>query len=334
MWVDNIPKAELHCHLDGSIPVDILRQLCEKEMVRIPENEDEFRRLVQADEDCESLAEYLKSFDIPLRCLKSEEAFCLAAYHTACAAAEEHVRYMEIRFAPLLSVSEQLASESIIEAVTDGLSKAQKEKGIIARLILCGMRQFSQEMNLRNLELAKIYLGKGVAGIDLAGNEAAFPNELFREYFRRARAEEIPFTIHSGECGSSRNIELAVEYGASRIGHGIAMKGNPAVQELCRKNHVGVELCPKSNLQTKAVARMEEYPLREFMDNGLLVSVNTDNRTVTGTTVSQELGLLAEQFGLTVEEGKTIMRNAMETAFAEESVKQEIGQEIARWEEE
>ncbi|XBX10744.1 adenosine deaminase (plasmid) [Enterocloster clostridioformis] len=331
MWIDSIPKAELHCHLDGSVPVDILRKLCDKELVRIPEDQEAFCRMVQAGEDCQSLAEYLKSFNIPLSCLKSEEAFYLAAYHTACAAAGERVRYMEIRFAPLLSVSEKLSPESVIEAAAAGLMKAETEHEITARLILCGMRQFTEEMNLRNLELAKAYMGRGVVGVDLAGDEAAFPNELFREYFQRARAAEIPFTIHSGECGSCRNIELAVEYGAARIGHGIAMRGNPAVKELCRRNRVGVEMCPRSNLQTKAVARMEEYPLREFLSGGLLVSVNTDNRTVTGTTVSRELGLLAERFGITKEEGKAVMYNAMDTAFAEESIKQEIRQEITRW---
>lgn len=332
MWFEKIPKAELHCHLDGSIPVDVLRRLCEKEMVGIPEDRDAFCKLVRADEDCNSLAEYLKSFDIPLRCLQSEEAFCTAAFYTACAAAGENVRYMEIRFAPLLSASDKLRPEAVIEAVTDGLTKAREEMGIISRIILCGMRQFSGEMNAKNLELARNYLGRGVAGIDLAGDEAAYPNELFKGYFEKAKAEGIPFTIHSGECGSSRNIELAVEYGAARVGHGIAMKGRPDLQDLCRKNHIGVEMCPKSNLQTKAASCMEEYPLREFMDSGVLVSVNTDNRTVTNTTVSQELRLLAEQSGLTADEGRTLMDNAIRTSFAEEDVKRAIGREIARWE--
>lgn len=203
MWIDSIPKAELHCHLDGSVPVDILRKLCDKELVRIPEDQEAFCRMVQAGEDCQSLAEYLKSFNIPLSCLKSEEAFYLAAYHTACAAAGERVRYMEIRFAPLLSVSEKLSPESVIEAAAAGLMKAETEHEITARLILCGMRQFTEEMNLRNLELAKAYMGRGVVGVDLAGDEAAFPNELFREYFQRARAAEIPFTIHSGSAAAA-----------------------------------------------------------------------------------------------------------------------------------
>lgn len=332
MWFEKMPKVELHCHLDGSIPVDILRQLCEKEMVRIPKERGAFLKLVQADDDCESLEEYLKSFEIPLSCLKSEEAFREAAYYTALSASRENVRYMEIRFAPLLSVTESLPAEAITEAVAAGLLKAREEKGIISTILLCGMRHFTEDMNIKNLELAKRYLGKGVSGIDLAGNEAAFPNDMFREYFRRAKAEGIPFTIHSGECGSSRNIELAVEYGAARVGHGIAMSGSREIQELCRKNQIGIEMCPKSNLQTKAVASIEKYPLREFLDNGVAVTINTDNRTVTGTTVSQELGLLAEHFQLTEEEGRAIMQNAVRTSFADEDVKRAVGQEIAQWE--
>ncbi|EEQ60134.1 adenosine deaminase [Clostridiales bacterium 1_7_47FAA] len=332
MWIDSIPKVELHCHLDGSIPADVLLQLCRKGMVRVPQAREDFLKLVRADEECGSLADYLKSFEIPLRCLKSEEAFYQAAYHTACAASGENVRYMEIRFAPLLSASDALPAQAVIEAVAAGLSRARTETGIICAILLCGMRQFTDEMNLKNLELAKAYLGKGVAGVDLAGDEAAYPNELFREYFARAGEAGIPFTIHSGECGRARNIELAVEYGAARVGHGIAMRGNPRLQELCREKHVGVEMCPKSNLQTGAVAGIGEYPLREFLDNGLLVSLNTDNRTVTGTTVSQELGLMEEHFRLTKEEGKAVMKNAIRTSFADQWTKEKIAREIDSWE--
>lgn len=327
----NLPKVELHCHLDGSVPAEMLRKLCEAGNIHIPEDEKQFRKLIQVREDCGSLAEYLRAFDLPLRCLATEEAFFQAAYAVAESAAAENVRYLEVRFAPLLSETEKLPAEAVIEAAAAGLEKASDESGIAASLLLCGMRHFREEDNIRTLELAGRYLGKGVCGIDLAGEEASFPNEQFLTFFRRAAKAEIPMTIHSGECGRKENIRLAVENGAKRIGHGIAMRGDEELMDYLREKRIGVEMCPSSNLQTKAVQSWEEYPFREFSDHGILISVNTDNRTVTGTEVTEELEKLHRYCGLTEGEAVQLMRRAMETAFAEESVKKRIVEEISGW---
>ncbi len=179
MWIERLPKVELHCHLDGSVPVPVLKRLCLAGNVAIPGDDAEFRKLIEAGEDCGSLTEYLRAFDLPLQCLRTEEAFFTASYETAANAAKEGVCYLELRFAPLLSETSKLPAEGIIEAAAAGLEKAALEQGIHAAFILCGMRHFKEAENFRTLKLAKQYLDRGVCGLDLAGDESAFPNEAF-----------------------------------------------------------------------------------------------------------------------------------------------------------
>ncbi len=324
MWTQNIPKVELHCHLDGSIPLSVIKGLCQKEKIAIPGSEKAFRKLVEADENCKSLCEYLEAFKLPLSCLATEESFYEAAYGEALEASKEGVLYQELRFSPLLSEKPGLSSESIIEAAIEGLVRAKAECGIHVELLLCGMRHFTEAQNFRILELTKKYLSWGVCGADLAGDEAAFANEKFLSYFKRASAMDIPFTVHAGECRRAKNIEIAVLEGARRIGHGIAMSGNEQLLEILCKKNIGVELCPNSNVQTKAVSSWQDYPFREFLERGIKISINTDNRTVTNTTITNELNVLKEKFALTIEEAAAIMKQAMETSFAEESLKKDI----------
>lgn len=165
------------------------------------------------------------------------------------------------------------------------------------------------------IRTAREYLGNGVCAADLAGAEAVYPMSEFMELFGQAKKIGMPFTIHAGECGNVQNILDSVEAGALRIGHGIAMRGNSEVQKMIREKGIGVEMCPISNLQTKAVESESQYPLREFLDNGIKVTINTDNRTVSNTTMTKELQFIQEHYGITDEEILMMMRNAVDTAF-------------------
>ena len=165
------------------------------------------------------------------------------------------------------------------------------------------------------IKTAREYLGYGVCAADLAGAEAAYPMAQFMELFQNIHKLEMPFTLHAGECGSVQNIVDAVKAGAGRIGHGIAMRGNSEVQKMIREKGIGVEMCPISNLQTKAVESESQYPLREFLDNGIKVTINTDNRTVSNTTMTKELQFIQEHYRITDEEIRLMMRNAVDTAF-------------------
>ena len=165
------------------------------------------------------------------------------------------------------------------------------------------------------IRTAREYLGNGVCAADLAGAEAIYPMSEFMKLFGQAKKLGMPFTIHAGECGNVQNSLDSVEAGALRIGHGIAMRGNSEVQKMIREKGIGVEMCPISNLQTKAVESESQYPLREFLDNGIKVTVNTDNRTVSNTTMTKELQFIQEHYRITDEEIRLMKRNSVDTAF-------------------
>ena len=247
-------------------------------------------------------------------------------------AAKENVKYLEVRFAPSFSTNEGLSIEQIIESVREGLLQAEAEADIRTGIIVCGMRNLSMETNLDMLHHARELYGAGVtAGVvacDLAGDEKAYPTAQFAEFFHEAKKLGMPFTIHSGECGSTENLKTAIELGAKRLGHGIAMAKDSALIKYCAKAKIGVELCPTSNLQTKAVQSMAEYPFMQFYEAGVPLSVNTDNRTVSGTDCTMEFAFLKETYHLTDEQAEEIFgkiyRDSVETAFTSDDVKQEL----------
>lgn len=313
------PKVELHCHLDGSLSPEFVRERL-GEQIGISD--------LQAGEDCRNLAEYLEKFDLPLRCLQDEEGLAAAGYDFLRTAAGENVRYVEVRFAPALCQDQGLTVPQVLEAVLGGLNRGREDFYVEYNVIVCAMRHHSEETNRKMLYAAREFLGAGVCAADLAGNEAAFPMKHFLSLFREAKKLGFPFTIHAGECQDPENIRDSVLAGAARIGHGIAMKGDEKLQRLCRERQVGIEMCPISNLQTRAVSSPEEYPLREFLDAGLLVTVNTDNRTVSKTSVTKELDFIQRQYGIADEEISLLMKNAVETAFAEDAVKERLLREI------
>lgn len=321
-WIEKMPKVELHCHLDGSISPYTIELLAKKEKRKLMEN---WREKISVNADCTSLTEYLKCFNLPLSFLKTGESFFTAVKNLLCEAAKEQVMYMEIRFAPMLSVTKNLSGEEIIEAAVEGLKSAKKEFNIGGNLILCCMRNHGERENEEVIRLAKKYYGRGVCAVDLAGDESAYATDRFKKIFEDAKYSGIPYTIHAGECGRAEEVSMALAMGAKRIGHGIAMKGRKNLQEICQKGNIGIELCPTSNLQTKAVEYFEEYPIQEFVNAGLLVSINTDNRTVSNTTLTKELWNIWERFGIKPE---ILTWNAIASSFAEEEEKRTMYQKL------
>lgn len=311
----SLPKLDLHCHLDGSLSKSCIEELRGR---TVSEKE------LQVGKECRSLAEYLEKFDLPLTCLQDEQGLKKAGYDFIKGVSKEKLNYVEVRFAPLLSYRQGLQTGQIIEAVLAGLEQGRKEFGVDYGVIVCAMRHHEPEKSLAMIKTAREYLGYGVCAADLAGNEAVYPMSQFTELFLKAKEMEMPFTIHAGECGDAKNIKDAVLCGAKRIGHGIAMKGCPEIMELCRERRIGIEMCPISNLQTKAVADQQEYPLRLFLEKGLLVTVNTDNRTVSNTTVQKEFEFIKENYGMSEDDILQMTKNAIETAFATEDVKHKL----------
>lgn len=310
-----LPKIELHCHLDGSLSKEFIQTYLQRTV-----SEDE----LSVTNDCKSLAEYLEKFELPGSCLKEEKGLENAGYDVLQTMSRENICYTEIRFAPLLSVTEEMDTEKVIAALLRGLERGKKDFGIEYNVITCAMRHHSEEKNYQMLKTARQFLDCGVCAADLAGAEAQYPMSEFMELFRKTKKLGMPFTIHAGECGNVQNIIDAVGAGAKRIGHGIAMRANPKVQEMVKKENIGIEMCPISNLQTKAVESSEEYPIREFLDAGILVTINTDNRTVSNSSMTKELEFIQTVYKITDEEIMLLMENAIKTAFAKEDIKDKL----------
>ena len=171
------------------------------------------------------------------------------------------------------------------------------------------------------LREAREFYGAGVVACDIAGDEKAFPNSDYKEFFDLAKKLDMPFTIHSGECGNAENIRTSMQFGAKRVGHGIAMGRDLELIKECARYGLGVEMCPTSNLQTKAITNFENYPIRSFIAAGVPISINTDNRTVSGTNSTREFERVIERFVLTDDELAKIFRDSVELSFATDEIK-------------
>jgi adenosine deaminase len=325
-WLLKLPKIDLHCHLDGSMSLELVSSLLEEQGISLQHNQ--LQKELQVEENCPNLLEYLQKFDLPLSCIQTEKGLKLATLDLLKNAALENVKYLEVRFAPMSSMEKGLNCSQVIESVLWGIKEGEAQSGIKASVIVCAMRHYSLEMNLNMLRCAREYLGEGICALDLAGDEFAFPTREYKQLFALAKRLDMPFTIHSGECGSVSNVREAIELGAKRLGHGIALKKDNYLISECREKRIGIEMCPTSNFQTKAVQSREEYPLRQFLGEGLLATINTDNRTVSNTTVTKEFLSLWENTGLEEESIIKLLHNSVDISFASDQVKHELLKEM------
>lgn len=314
-YIKRIPKIELHCHLDGSIPKATMEDLLGKKLT----NAD-----ISVDMECQSLAEYLEKFNIPLQALTTKEALKQAGKDFLHNLTSDNVAYVEVRFAPLLHVHEHLSLQDVMESVLSGLLEGEKETGISFGLIACAMRHHAIEDSLLMFQEIRDYYKHGLVGVDLAGDEAAFSNRRFVDLFIQAKNLGYRYTIHAGEVNNVDEIQFALDAEANRVGHGIALGGHKEMMKRCRKKGLGIEMCPISNMHTKAVSNWSEYPLREFLAEGLLCTVNTDNRTVSNTSLQKEFEFLVDRFQLEKEEVDTLIKNAIMISFADDSKKEEL----------
>ena len=307
-----IPKngfIDLHVHLDGSLSFDMARELANIQGMEI-KSEKELKKLMVAPKDCRDLNDYLTKFDYPLKLLQTEKAITYSVYELLKIQKLQGLVYSEIRFAPQLHTRKGLSQEQIVAAALRGT------QGFSCGLILCCMRGANnQTMNLETLEAAEKYMGKGVVALDLAGAEALFPTENFEELFRKAGKKGIPFTIHAGEAAGPESIWKALEFGASRIGHGVRCLEDKVLVQRLAQDQIPLELCPTSNMNTKVFDNITRYPIMRFLDEGIKVIINTDNMTVSNTTLRKEFQLVSDTFRLNKTEIERLMKNAAESIF-------------------
>ena len=316
-FVHSLPKTDLHVHLDGSMRLDTILELAEERGVKLPaDDRDGLAKAIHMGELCESLTDYLTAFDVTLSVLQDTPALYRAAYELAEDAAAENVRYMEVRYAPNLHTGKGLPLTHILEAVLEGLNDARADFGIDTNVIVCGIRHIEPQMSLRLAELAVAYKNKGVVGFDLAGAEYKYPAKDHREAFYLIRNNNVNCTIHAGEAYGPESIHQAIHVcGAHRIGHGVRLREDGDLLNYVNDQRIPIEVCLRSNLQTRAVTSYEAHPLRLYFDLGIRVTINTDNRLVTDTTMTDELWRAIEVADFNGGELRQLLINGFKSAF-------------------
>ncbi|MDD2958863.1 MAG: adenosine deaminase [Lachnospiraceae bacterium] len=317
---------DLHLHLDGSLAAEDVLRMAEMSGVGLLGTDPvSLRAVLTASEDCGSLLEYFDKFKLPLQVLQTRETISYALERLLERLESQGLCYAEIRFAPQLHMQRGLSQRQVVEAAAEAVLRYRKKGTLSANLILCCMRGSDLEKeNRETIRLTGEYLGYGVAGADLAGDEVNYKTEWFAPLFAAAAQEGIPFTIHAGEAAGADSVKAAVKMGARRIGHGIRAAEDDSVIELLKEREIPLEMCYTSNLQTKAVLRPGQYPIRKFLDAGLKVTLNTDNMTVSDTNIKKEYQRIKADFSLTAEELAAIVENSVNAAFLEPKEKERL----------
>lgn len=320
---------DLHLHLDGSLNVKNIHKMFEMSGLDMSFSEEEIMKLLTARQDCTNLGEYLEKFDLPLKLLQTRQCIQFAVYELVRDLHEQGLCYAEIRFAPQLHLQKGLTQEEVVKAAIKGRDCAMKDFGMKTNLILCCMRNDSNEaQNIETVDSAKKYLGKGVCAVDLAGNESAYPTEIFENVFNYARDNNVPIIMHAGEAAGPESVRQALKLGAVRIGHGIhSVEDDELMDELKEKN-IFLEMCFTSNMQTKTVSDVRDYPIEVFINKGLLVTLNTDNMTVSNTTLRNEYKLIKNYFNLENKELKTLALNSVDASFLSIGEKNELRKKV------
>jgi adenosine deaminase len=322
--------VDLHLHLDGAITPEIARKLAKLQDLSLPEDEKELQRQLSVPSDCRSLNDFLQCFALPLSLMQTKKGIEAAVSLVQEAIKKDGIVYSEIRFAPQLHCEQGLSQEEVVLAALKGLAGSDLK----CNLILCCMRgTHTREANLETLRLAEKYQKRdgGIAALDLAGAEGLYPTKDYQEIFLLAKEKGIPFTIHAGEADGAQSVRTALEFGASRIGHGVRAMEEEELLEQLAKNQICLEMCPTSNRQTKAVADMKQYPLVDFLKRGICVTINTDDMAISRTDIQKEFRYVEETFGISRAQRKTMIKNAIRSAFAVDAWKEEL---YARMEEE
>jgi adenosine deaminase len=311
-----LPKAELHCHLDGSVRPATLIELGREYSVPMPrQTADELREYMLVD-DAETLEEYLARFEVTVSVLQTADAIERVAYELGEDAAKDGVRYIEVRNAPILNSRGGLTPAESLEAQLRGLARAEAEHGIVARSIVCSLRQLPPMVSLELARLAVAYRDRGVVAFDLAGGELGFPASAHTMAFAYARENNLAVTVHAGEGDGAESVRQAVHSCcANRLGHATRLIEDPDLTQYVNDRRICLEICLTSNVQTGAAASYEKHPLRVYFDRGMNVALNTDNRLMSGTTLTDEYLYAAKYLDFSFDELCTLALNGFESAF-------------------
>jgi adenosine deaminase len=315
--VKRLPKTDIHCHLDGCLRPRTMLDLAVAQGVRLPtQNLTRLTHMLQAGRRTRSLGDYLKIFDLTLSVLQSRDALYRVASELVEDAAEENVRHLEVRYSPVLHRKRKLDWEDIVNPVIAGLRDAGGKHGMSTGVIICGIRSMDPRVSMTLAELAVAYKGQGVLAFDLAGQEKDYPAKAHRAAFELILKNNINSTVHAGEAFGPASIAQALHYcGAHRIGHGTRLGESQDLMNYVNDHRIPLEVCLSSNVQTRAVRSIKDHPFGDYFRQGLRVTINTDSRLVSATTVSQEIALAARAFRLSPYEIKRIIIMGFKSSF-------------------
>ncbi len=325
-----LPKTDLHVHLDGSVRPVTLIELADERGTTLPTRDPEALADYMHVQEARDLVDYLSRFDITLSVMQDAESLERIAFEMAEDAAAENVRYMEVRFSPVLNVQGGLTLEEAVAAPLRGLRRAEEQYDIRTGIIICGIRNMSPHTSMDLADLTVQFKNDGVLAFDLAGAEYNNPAKMHREAFYRVGNANIAATIHAGEAYGPESIHQALHYcNANRIGHGTRLFEDPDLMDYVNNFRIPIEICMTSNVQTRAVESLDEHPVRLYYDEGLVVTLNTDNRLMSATTVTEEYWRAHQHLDFTWEELTRISLYGFESAFLPHKEKQALVAEMS-----
>lgn len=312
----NFPKVELHVHLDGSVRPNTVSDILNLDKNKIEKE-------MKVDNSCKDLNEYLTKFDLPLKILQTKENLIRVSEELAIDLKNDGVIYAEVRFAPILHTNNGLSCEEVIESVIEGISRVD----IKINLIICLMRNVSDNDNYKVIKAGLKYINNRVVGFDLAGAEAIYKTSKFEELFKYINKYNIPYTIHAGEADGVSSIKSAIDFGAKRIGHGVRIMEDNSMIKYAKEHNITFEVCPTSNIDTKIFKEYKDHAIKKMYDNNLNITINTDNRTVSNITLTEEYEKLINTFNFNLEDLKIININAINVSFINDIEKEKLKQE-------
>lgn len=311
-----LPKAELHCHLDGSVRPQTLLDLGREVGIEMPRHDADSLAAYMRVDDARNLEDYLARFEITLAVMQSRAALERIAHELVVDAAADGVKYLEVRYAPVLNTREGLAMEDVVEATLRGIRRGEQESGTVARIILCALRHQPVDTAIEQAELAVAFRGQGVVGFDLAGGEAGNPATRYAEAFALARRNDVCCTCHAGEGAGPDSVRDAL-HGCQvhRLGHATRLIEDRELTDYALEHRIPLEICLTSNVQTRVADSVARHPLREYYDRGLNVVLNTDNRLMSGVTLTDEYVAANAALGFTFDELAAVALNGFESGF-------------------
>lgn len=316
-FILTLPKTDLHCHLDGSLRISTLIELAKSANIKLfSYDAEELINHLGYKTIRHDLIFYLKGFEHPLSVLQTPDNIERAFFELCEDAYLENVCHLEIRYCPYLHQQKGLSLEQIAKSALNGSNLAQKKYNMSVGHILCGLKHDTMDKIMSIAHLANEFKDQGVVAFDLAGPEVGYPITNYLSATDYIHRNLLNLTIHAGEnSGPDLIYQSIVDAHAQRIGHGTALIKDEKLLEYVAKNNIGIEACPTSNIQTGSVKDLASHPLKQFLDKDILVSINTDNRTVSYTNITQELLLVTEKFSLSLLQLKKLIANGFKTAF-------------------